>query len=197
MGERAGLQLPLVSQSLPCRCLPTGYMHTLVQNLVNNGYVRDETVRAAPYDWRLEPSECLQGVGLGQGRWAPDPHGPNPTLTPPVPLQASRRNTTGSSLGWWRRCTLPMGSLSSSLVTASVAYTCSISCCASLRPGRTTSSMGSSLSGLPGGVPSSPCWSWPQVRGPQTTYVNERTGVGGMKLTTGLPSLLLLLTVPG
>lgn len=34
-------------------------MHTLVQNLVNNGYVRDETVRAAPYDWRLEPSECL------------------------------------------------------------------------------------------------------------------------------------------
>ncbi|MBV99865.1 Phosphatidylcholine-sterol acyltransferase, partial [Eschrichtius robustus] len=36
-----------------------GYMHTLVQNLVNNGYVRDETVRAAPYDWRLEPSEYL------------------------------------------------------------------------------------------------------------------------------------------
>uniref|UniRef100_A0A8D0V6U6 Phosphatidylcholine-sterol acyltransferase n=1 Tax=Sus scrofa TaxID=9823 RepID=A0A8D0V6U6_PIG len=42
----------------PCHCLPTpGYMHTLVQNLVNNGYVRDETVRAAPYDWRLEPSQ--------------------------------------------------------------------------------------------------------------------------------------------
>lgn len=36
---------------------PTGYMHTLVQNLVNNGYVRDETVRAAPYDWRLEPGQ--------------------------------------------------------------------------------------------------------------------------------------------
>ncbi|XP_036897355.1 phosphatidylcholine-sterol acyltransferase isoform X2 [Sturnira hondurensis] len=34
-----------------------GYMHTLVQNLVNNGYVRDETVRAAPYDWRLEPNQ--------------------------------------------------------------------------------------------------------------------------------------------
>ncbi|XP_045149525.1 phosphatidylcholine-sterol acyltransferase [Echinops telfairi] len=34
-----------------------GYMHTLVQNLVNNGYVRDETVRAAPYDWRLDPSQ--------------------------------------------------------------------------------------------------------------------------------------------
>ncbi|NP_001106083.1 phosphatidylcholine-sterol acyltransferase precursor [Papio anubis] len=34
-----------------------GYLHTLVQNLVNNGYVRDETVRAAPYDWRLEPGQ--------------------------------------------------------------------------------------------------------------------------------------------
>lgn len=45
-------------QSLSAVASPTGYMHTLVQNLVNNGYVRDETVRAAPYDWRLEPSEC-------------------------------------------------------------------------------------------------------------------------------------------
>ncbi|KAK9392867.1 phosphatidylcholine-sterol acyltransferase [Crotalus adamanteus] len=34
-----------------------GYMHTLVQHLVNNGYVRDQTVRAAPYDWRLNPIE--------------------------------------------------------------------------------------------------------------------------------------------
>ncbi|XP_063168726.1 phosphatidylcholine-sterol acyltransferase isoform X2 [Candoia aspera] len=34
-----------------------GYMHTLVQHLVNNGYVRDQTVRAAPYDWRLGPME--------------------------------------------------------------------------------------------------------------------------------------------
>lgn len=34
-----------------------GYLHTLVQNLVNNGYVRDETVRAAPYDWRLAPRQ--------------------------------------------------------------------------------------------------------------------------------------------
>lgn len=45
-------------------------MHTLVQNLVNNGYVRDETVRAAPYDWRLEPSEylCVWGAwGRGGG----------------------------------------------------------------------------------------------------------------------------------
>ncbi|XP_058011247.1 phosphatidylcholine-sterol acyltransferase isoform X2 [Ahaetulla prasina] len=34
-----------------------GYMHTLVQHLVNNGYVRDQSVRAAPYDWRLGPTE--------------------------------------------------------------------------------------------------------------------------------------------
>lgn len=34
-----------------------GYLHTLVQNLVNNGYVRDQTVRAAPYDWRVGPQE--------------------------------------------------------------------------------------------------------------------------------------------
>lgn len=47
-----------------------GYMHTLVQNLVNNGYVRDETVRAAPYDWRLEPSECLQVMGWEHDRWS-------------------------------------------------------------------------------------------------------------------------------
>lgn len=46
----------------PQHChLLAGYMHTLVQNLVNNGYVRDKTVRAAPYDWRLEPSKCLAG----------------------------------------------------------------------------------------------------------------------------------------
>ncbi|NXF79623.1 LCAT acyltransferase, partial [Sclerurus mexicanus] len=34
-----------------------GYLHTLVQNLVNNGYVRDQTVRAAPYDWRVGPQD--------------------------------------------------------------------------------------------------------------------------------------------
>nr|XP_056718304.1 phosphatidylcholine-sterol acyltransferase [Euleptes europaea] len=34
-----------------------GYMHTLVQHLVNNGYVRDHTVRAAPYDWRAGPND--------------------------------------------------------------------------------------------------------------------------------------------
>ncbi|XP_053127108.1 phosphatidylcholine-sterol acyltransferase isoform X5 [Hemicordylus capensis] len=34
-----------------------GYLHTLVQHLVNNGYVRDKNVRAAPYDWRIGPNE--------------------------------------------------------------------------------------------------------------------------------------------
>nr|XP_021157085.1 phosphatidylcholine-sterol acyltransferase isoform X2 [Columba livia] len=40
-----------------------GYLHTLVQNLVNNGYVRDQTVRAAPYDWRVGPRDN-QGIPL-------------------------------------------------------------------------------------------------------------------------------------
>lgn len=57
-------------QSPLCFCLPTGYLHTLVQNLVNNGYVRDETVRAAPYDWRLTPRKCLQVMGWGHDRWS-------------------------------------------------------------------------------------------------------------------------------
>ncbi|XP_078400248.1 phosphatidylcholine-sterol acyltransferase [Cetorhinus maximus] len=35
----------------------TGYLHTLVQFLVNAGSVRDETVRAAPYDWRVAAYE--------------------------------------------------------------------------------------------------------------------------------------------
>ncbi|XP_030059503.1 phosphatidylcholine-sterol acyltransferase [Microcaecilia unicolor] len=34
-----------------------GYLHTMVQHLVNNGYMRDETVRAAPYDWRIVPNK--------------------------------------------------------------------------------------------------------------------------------------------
>ncbi|XP_028304699.1 phosphatidylcholine-sterol acyltransferase [Gouania willdenowi] len=35
----------------------SGYFHTMVQHLVNAGYVRNETVRGAPYDWRLSPNE--------------------------------------------------------------------------------------------------------------------------------------------
>ena len=65
LGERVGPRVVGAcrshGQSPNAAASPTGYMHTLVQNLVNNGYVRDETVQAAPYDWRLEPSECLCG----------------------------------------------------------------------------------------------------------------------------------------
>lgn len=73
LGEGQGLLLAIGlacrynGQSPLCCHLPTGYMHTLVQNLVNNGYVRDETVRAAPYDWRLEPSKYLPVMGWGHG----------------------------------------------------------------------------------------------------------------------------------
>ncbi|XP_055790425.1 phosphatidylcholine-sterol acyltransferase-like [Salvelinus fontinalis] len=35
----------------------SGYFHTMVTHLVNMGYVRNETVRAAPYDWRVAPNE--------------------------------------------------------------------------------------------------------------------------------------------
>ncbi|XP_067905710.1 phosphatidylcholine-sterol acyltransferase isoform X1 [Heterodontus francisci] len=34
-----------------------GYLHTFVQFMVNTGYIRDETVRAAPYDWRVAAYE--------------------------------------------------------------------------------------------------------------------------------------------
>lgn len=64
-----------------------------------------------------------------------------------------------------------MGSLSSLLGTALAAYTCSISYCVSLSPGRTASSMVLSLSGLLGAVPSSPCGSWPQVRSLSSTVI--------------------------
>lgn len=48
-----------------------GYLHTLVQNLVNNGYVRDQTVRAAPYDWRVGPRKCgVCGQATHAGREA-------------------------------------------------------------------------------------------------------------------------------
>ncbi|KAJ8012930.1 hypothetical protein DPEC_G00048000 [Dallia pectoralis] len=35
----------------------SGYFHAMVSHLVNMGYVRDETVRAAPYDFRVAPNE--------------------------------------------------------------------------------------------------------------------------------------------
>ncbi|KAF5904047.1 phosphatidylcholine-sterol acyltransferase, partial [Clarias magur] len=34
-----------------------GYFHTMVEHLVRIGYVRNKTVRAATYDWRIAPNE--------------------------------------------------------------------------------------------------------------------------------------------
>ncbi|XP_076878349.1 phosphatidylcholine-sterol acyltransferase [Brachyhypopomus gauderio] len=34
-----------------------GYFFTMVEHLVNIGYERNKTVRAAPYDWRIAPNE--------------------------------------------------------------------------------------------------------------------------------------------
>lgn len=102
--------------------------------------------------------------GLVAGQVAPNPHCPDPIH--PLSPQATRRSTTRSSLGWWKRCMLLMESLSSSSGTVLAACTCSISCCANPSLGRIASLMASSLLGLPGVAPSSPCWSWPQVRSP-------------------------------
>lgn len=34
----------------------TNYFHAMVDHFVGKGYVRKETIRGAPYDWRLAPS---------------------------------------------------------------------------------------------------------------------------------------------
>nr|XP_023697419.1 phosphatidylcholine-sterol acyltransferase isoform X1 [Paramormyrops kingsleyae] len=55
------VKVPGFGQTYPVEFLDTnkltGYLHTMVQHLVNAGYVRDETVRGAPYDWRIAPNE--------------------------------------------------------------------------------------------------------------------------------------------
>ena len=35
------------------------YMNELVEYFVERGYVRNKTIRAAPYDWRLSASTCI------------------------------------------------------------------------------------------------------------------------------------------
>ncbi|XP_068168202.1 phosphatidylcholine-sterol acyltransferase [Antennarius striatus] len=55
------VRVPGFGQTYPIEFLDNarlaGYFHTMVQHLVNMGYVRNETVRGAPYDWRLAPNE--------------------------------------------------------------------------------------------------------------------------------------------
>ncbi|XP_068595195.1 phosphatidylcholine-sterol acyltransferase [Brachionichthys hirsutus] len=54
------VRVPGFGQTYPIEFLDSGrlagYFHTMVQHLVNMGYVRNETVRGAPYDWRLAPN---------------------------------------------------------------------------------------------------------------------------------------------
>lgn len=117
--------------------LPTGYMHTLVQNLVNNGYARDETlVRAAPTTGWLEPSECvLMFRGLGAGQRPPPPA----MLTHPRCRPAGRVLPEACWAGGGDACHVREAGL---LIGHSLAAcTCSISYCANPRPGRTASSI--------------------------------------------------------
>lgn len=55
------VRVPGFGQTHPIEFLDTnklaGYLHTMVQHMVNMGYVRNETVRGAPYDWRVAPNE--------------------------------------------------------------------------------------------------------------------------------------------
>ncbi|XP_029010089.1 phosphatidylcholine-sterol acyltransferase [Betta splendens] len=55
------VRVPGFGQTYPIEFLDynnlTGYFHTMVQHLENAGYIRNETVRGAPYDWRLAPNE--------------------------------------------------------------------------------------------------------------------------------------------
>eukprot|EP00064_Thunnus_orientalis_P006451 superscaffoldBa00000670_g6469 len=55
------VRVPGFGQTYPIEFLDhnklAGYFYTMVQHLVNVGYTRNETVRGAPYDWRLTPNE--------------------------------------------------------------------------------------------------------------------------------------------
>ncbi|XP_037623834.1 phosphatidylcholine-sterol acyltransferase [Sebastes umbrosus] len=55
------VRVPGFGQTYPIEFLDynklAGYFFTMVQHLVNVGYTRNETVRGAPYDWRLAPNE--------------------------------------------------------------------------------------------------------------------------------------------
>lgn len=40
-----------------CVCIAGMYFFAIVQGLVNDGYVRGDDIRGAPYDWRKAPSK--------------------------------------------------------------------------------------------------------------------------------------------
>ncbi|XP_071398718.1 phosphatidylcholine-sterol acyltransferase [Centroberyx affinis] len=55
------VRVPGFGQTYPIEFLDSnrlaGYFHTMVQHMVNMGYIRNQTVRGAPYDWRVAPNE--------------------------------------------------------------------------------------------------------------------------------------------
>lgn len=116
-----------------------GYFHTMVNHLVNMGYVRNETVRSAPYDWRLAPSKRLE-------------HSSHCTVTVSSlqpsclssPPQMKMWNTSSSWRIWWRRCTSSTSILSTCWATVWAATTPSTSSTTSHRRGRTSTSRASS-----------------------------------------------------
>lgn len=63
--------MPGFGQTYPIEFLDNnnlaGYFHTMVQHLVNMGYNRNNTVRGAPYDWRIAPNENAEYLSRLKG----------------------------------------------------------------------------------------------------------------------------------
>lgn len=50
----------LTIEDNPTRSIP--YMNQMIAYFVSRGYVKGETIRAAPYDWRLSVGMCMHDV---------------------------------------------------------------------------------------------------------------------------------------